>query len=162
VSDLDAAADGERPLTRSGRDAKSSNMAALPGASAASRRFMSTSRSPGTPIASNSSSPPGWCTVTITFFSVSAAVQSVRPSRARALARSTSEAMVGVSGVSWTASSAVTSGPGAGAGVSTASVFAAYEHVSHPTNVSSPTGAVARNSSEADPPMAPDVAATIA
>jgi hypothetical protein len=31
----------------------------------------------------------------------------------------------------------------------------------HPTNVSSPTGEAARNSSDADPPIEPDIADTI-
>ena len=42
----------------------------------------STSRSPGTPMASSSQSPPGWRTLTRTFFSVSAAV-TVGPGRPR-------------------------------------------------------------------------------
>jgi hypothetical protein len=40
-------------------------------------------------------------------------------------------------------------------------VFAAYEQVSQPAKVSSPTADVARNSSDADPPIAPDIATTV-
>ena len=42
----------------------------------ASSRFMSTSRSPGTPIASGSNVPSGWRSLTMTFFIVSAATHS--------------------------------------------------------------------------------------
>jgi hypothetical protein len=100
-------------------------MVAVAGASTASSRFRSMSRSPGTPITSNSSSRPGWCTVTTTFLRVSAAVQSVRPANARSLARSTRDAMVGVSGVSCTVSVACRTSATVGTAVTTASVFAA-------------------------------------
>ncbi|SKV39842.1 Uncharacterised protein [Mycobacteroides abscessus subsp. abscessus] len=52
-------------------------------------------------------------------------------------------------------------GRAGGAGVMTASTLAAYPDSTHRTKVSSPVGLSARNSSEALPPMAPEVAATI-
>ena len=42
-----------------------------------------------------------------------------------------------------------------------ASTFAAKPHSGQRTNVSSPTGVGARNSSLAEPPIAPDIAETI-
>ena len=75
-------------------------------------------------------------------------------------AHATSESMVGVSGVSWTvASGSPSSGRAGGAGVTTASTLAAYAPSVDRTNVSSPAADTARNSSDADPPIAPDVAA---
>ena len=68
--------------------------------------------------------------------------------------------MVGVSGVSsdrMAGHAVVTAG---GAGVTTASALAAYPQLRQDTKVSSPVSATARNSSEADPPIAPDMAAT--
>ena len=69
---------------------------------------------------------PGGVTLSTTFFNVSAAVQSARPPSFSALARSTSVSIVGVSGVSCTVIAGQASGsPAGGAGVRTASVFAA-------------------------------------
>ena len=70
-----------------------------PGSSWPSSRFSSTSRSPGRPMASGSRVPSGCLSTTMTFFSVSPAVQG-RSSRGNAALRwSTSVSMVGVSGV---------------------------------------------------------------
>ncbi len=89
---------------------------------------MSTSRSPGSPIARSSTFPSGYVRRRTTFFSVSAAVQarSLRRRSARSFDRATSVSMVGVSGVSstWAAGTSVWSSA-AGAGVTTASTFAA-------------------------------------
>ena len=88
------------PFTRNGCLAKSlsSSNATSAGYTLASSRLVSTSRSPGTPMASSSHwSVPGWCTFTRTFLSVSAAV-NVRPSLAL-FKKSTSVSIVGVSGV---------------------------------------------------------------
>ena len=102
----------------------SSSRAYSAGSSAAPSRFSSTSRSPGTPTASSSHSPPGWRTLSITFFSVSAAV-TVRP-KVAPLAQSTSVAMVGVPGVSCTLASGRPSiGSDSGTAVITASTLAA-------------------------------------
>ncbi|GMA85538.1 hypothetical protein GCM10025868_07880 [Angustibacter aerolatus] len=69
--------------------------------------------------------------------------------------------MVGESGVSSTcAAGASSSGSGSGTTVVTASTLAAYPPGER-TYVSSPTGDVARNSSDAEPPIAPDTACTI-
>jgi len=69
--------------------------------------------------------------------------------------------MVGVSGVSWTcAAGASTYGSGSGAATCTASTLAAYPPA-EATKVSSPFSATARNSSLAEPPMAPEVACTM-
>ena len=71
-------------------------------------------------------------------------------------------AIVGVPGVSWTtAGGASSNGSGSGDGMRTASTFAAYEPDAVRTNVSSPTSTGARNSSLAEPPIAPDIADTI-
>ena len=89
---------------------------------------MSTSRSPGRPIASGSTVPSGWRSLTTTFFNVSAAVQSRSGWRSAgsALTKSTSVAIVGVSGVSWTtAAGSPSNGIAGGAGVTTASTLAA-------------------------------------
>ena len=43
----------------------------------------------------------------------------------------------------------------------TASIFAAYPQAVQAANVSSPASADARNSSDAEPPIAPDIAATM-
>ena len=95
------------------------------GATAASSRLASTSRSPGTPTTSGSRLPSGWTRVTTTFFRVSAAVHGVSRGN-RALASATSVSMVGVSGVSSTCAAGVPAQSRAGgAGVVTASVFAA-------------------------------------
>ena len=48
-----------------------------------------------------------------------------------------------------------------GGGVTTASTLAAYPHDAQRTKLSSPTSSGARNSSEAEPPIAPDIAETI-
>src|SRR5690606_20909162 len=134
------------------------------GSSAAPSRLSSTSRSPGSPMASSSQSPPGSRTLSTTFFSVSAAVTSrpSKPGRSARLAQSTSVAMVAVSGVSYTLGSGSPSiGRGSGAGVTTASTLAAYPDSGHRTKVSSPTSLSARNSSDALPPIAPDTAETM-
>ena len=71
-------------------------------------------------------------------------------------------AIVGVPGVSWSRAGGASSyGTGSGAGIRTASTFAAYEPDFVRTNVSSPTSSGARNSSLAEPPIAPDIADTI-
>ena len=68
--------------------------------------------------------------------------------------------MVGVSGVSSTCAAGASSNAiASGTTVVTASTFAAYPPGER-TNVSSPIAVGVRNSSERDPPMAPDVAAT--
>jgi hypothetical protein len=94
-----------------------------------------------------------------TFFSVSAAVTS----RSSALlAHSTSVAMVGVPGVSYTLASGCPSiGGDCGTAVITASTLAAYPDSRQRTNVSSPISLSARNSSDALPPIAPETADTI-
>ena len=86
---------------------------------------MSTSRSPGTPTASSSQpSAPGRRVFTSTFFSVSAAV-NVRP-RPAPFRKATSVSIVGVSGVWCTCAAGLSStGCAGGAGVVTASTFAA-------------------------------------
>ncbi len=69
--------------------------------------------------------------------------------------------MVGVSGVSSTcAAGASSNGTGSGTGVVTASTLAAYPPGER-TKVSSPIGVGMRNSSLREPPIAPDIAATI-
>jgi hypothetical protein len=110
---------------------------------------------------SRSGLPPGGVAATTTFFSVSAAVQPARPPRRRALASATNDSIVGVSGVSCaTAGGCAPGSAGGTGGVTTASVLAAYSQAAQPTKVSSPTGVAARNSSEAEPPIAPDTADT--
>ena len=86
---------------------------------------MSTSRSPGTPTASSSQpSAPGRRVFTSTFFNVSAAV-NVRP-RPAPFRKATSVSIVGVSGVWCTCAAGLSStGCAGGAGVVTASTFAA-------------------------------------
>ncbi len=70
--------------------------------------------------------------------------------------------MVGVSGVSSTcAAQGSSSGIDGGTGVTTASTFAAYPQEWHRTKLSSPYSQGARNSSDADPPIAPDCAETM-
>ena len=102
----------------------SSSSAYSAGSSAAPSRLSSTSRSPGTPTASSSHSPPGTRVLSITFFSVSAAVTS---RSSAVLAHSTSVAIVGVPGVSYTLASGWPSiGSDSGTAVVTASTLAAY------------------------------------
>ena len=86
---------------------------------------MSTSRSPGTPTPSSVHSvAPGRRVLTMTFLRVSAAVNS-RPSPSP-LTCATSVSMVGVSGVSYTTASGLSSiDCSGGAGVVTASTLAA-------------------------------------
>ena len=93
---------------------------------------MSTSRSPGTPTPSSDHSElPGIRVLTMTFLRVSAAVNvRVPPPESRSpreFTCATSVSMVGVSGVSYTTASgwSATERSG-GAGVVTASTFAAY------------------------------------
>ena len=96
------------------------------GSSWPSSRFWSTSRSPGTPMASGSRVPSGCLSTTITFLSVSPAAQG-RSSRGKvALRWSTSESMVGVSGVSSACAAGASSYEiGSGARTVTASTLAA-------------------------------------
>ncbi len=98
-----------------------------------------------------------------TFFSVSAAVQARPSSRGcRSFRRSTSVAIVGVSGESKTSAAGTPEASrGAGARVRNASTFAAYPPGER-TKVSSPTGVGCMNSSLRDPPIAPAWAETIA
>ncbi len=91
-----------------------------------SSRFWSTSRSPGTPIASGSRVPSACLSTTSTFFRVSPASQG-RSSRGYfSLRCATSVPMVGVSGVgsAW-AAGASSYGTGSGGRTWTASTFAA-------------------------------------
>ena len=79
-------------------------------------------------MASSDTEWSGWRSLTTTFFNVSAAVhgRSARARSDRALSRSTSVWIVGVSGVSTTrAGGASSMETGGGAGTRTASVFAA-------------------------------------
>ena len=82
-----------------------------------------------------------------------------------ALSEATSVSIVGVSGVSSTCAAGVAATTSAATafavGTTTASTFAAYVPASLRTKVSSPIGLTARNSSLAEPPMAPDTAATM-
>jgi hypothetical protein len=78
------------------------------------------------------------------------------------LRKSTSDSMVGVLGVWCTSAAGLSSMDSAGgAGVTTASTLAAKPDSVLRTKVSSPVGLSARNSSDAEPPIAPEVAATI-
>ena len=78
------------------------------------------------------------------------------------LAQSTSVAIVGVPGVSYTlASGSPSIGSDSGTAVITASTLAAYPDSRHRTKVSSPISLSARNSSDALPPIAPDTAETM-
>ena len=89
---------------------------------------MSTSRSPGRPMTSGYDVPSGIATLTTTFFSVSPAShgRSPRASSGRALARSTSVSIVGVSGVSSTcAAGSPSRATSAGGTLATASTLAA-------------------------------------
>ena len=74
---------------------------------------------------------------------------------------STRVSMVGVSGVFSTCAAPAATGCSTATGTEMASTFAAKPHSGQRTNVSSPTGVGARNSSLAEPPIAPDVAETI-
>ena len=92
------------PLASAGLAAKSASVNAVSSAGStwAWSRFSSTSRSPGTPIASGSRVPSGCSSTTTTFLSVSAACHG-RSLRGKAALRwSTSVSIVGVSGVSST------------------------------------------------------------
>ena len=94
----------------------------------ASSRFMSTSRSPGSPMTSGCDVPSGIRTFTTTFFRVSPAchARSPRASSGRELDTSTRVSMVGVSGVSSTcAAGSPSTEIGSGATLATASTFAA-------------------------------------
>jgi hypothetical protein len=100
--------------------------------------------------------------MTSTFFNVSAAVHS-RPSGRACFEfiASTSVSMVGVSGVSTTSAAGTPdASTGAACGTTTASTLAAYPPGER-TKVSSPFSAIARNSSDREPPIAPDIALTI-
>ncbi len=97
----------------------------------------------------------------MTFFSVSAASHGRSSRGCRALETSTSDSMVGVSGVSRTTAAGASSQlTGSGATVVTASTLAAYPPAER-TKVSSPCGLGWRNSSLAEPPMAPETAETM-
>jgi len=74
---------------------------------------------------------------------------------------STSVAIVGVPGVSCTLRAGTgAASTAAGSATRTASVLAAYPHPPQLTNVSSPDSQGKRNSSDVDPPIAPDIAET--
>ncbi len=86
-----------------------------------------------------------------------------RSSRANfVLSRSTRVSIVGVSGVSSACAAGASSyDVGSGGRTRTASTLAAYPQTLHSTNVSSPMSAFARNSSDFEPPMAPECADTM-
>ena len=92
------------------------------------------------------------------FFKVSAAVC---PPPNCAFMRSTSESIVGVFGVFKTSSAGVAEASPAGTFVTIASTFAAKPHLGQRTYVSSPVGHGAKNSSDLDPPIAPETALTM-
>ncbi len=68
--------------------------------------------------------------------------------------------MVGAPGVSSTSIASCSTPGTSGTGEGIASRLAAKSPVGQETNVSSPTAVGARNSSEAEPPIAPDIADT--
>ena len=101
----------------------------------------------------------------MTFLSVSAAchARSERFRSERELNRSTKVAIVGVAGVSCTTAAAKPAKSIlAGSPTCTASVLAEYEQLAQLTNVSSPDSHGNKNSSDAEPPIAPDIAETTA
>ena len=78
-----------------------------------------------------------------------------------ALSKSTRVSIVGVLGESKTSSAATFDASLGATTVVIASTLAAYPHFSQSTYVSSPVSHGAKNSSDADPPMAPDTALTM-
>jgi hypothetical protein len=105
------------------------------GSTWAPRRFSSTSRSPGTPMASGSRLPSGSTSMTTTFFRVSPAVQA-RPSARGWSAFSGSDQRVdgrGVGGVLDVAAGREVTSTASGVGTRTASTFAAYPQFTHRT-----------------------------
>ncbi len=157
------------PLTSSGCFFRSSSLASSisAGANWASRRFISTVRSPGTPTTTSSrhgsswSSSCGCMTAMTTFFRMSEACQS-RPSERGwlALANSTILLMVAASGVGrFSAAGVLEKSTGSGSGVCKASTFQALPDGDW-AKVSSPIGIGARNSSDSKPPIGPAMACT--
>ena len=93
----DVALDERRGARRSRPRVKASTSA---GSTWAPSRFSSTSRSPGTPMASGSRVPSGCTSMTTTFLSVSPAVHGRSSRGKRSLRCATRVSIVGVSGVS--------------------------------------------------------------
>ena len=77
------------------------------------------------------------------------------------LSSSTSVSIVGVFGESKASIAGTLEESSSSTLVTIASTFAANPHLGHNTYVSSPVGQGARNSSDLDPPMAPDTALTM-
>ena len=92
------------------------------------------------------------------FFKVSAAVY---PPPNFSFIRSTSESIVGVFGVFKTSSAGMADASPARTLVTIASTFAAKPHLGHSTYVSSPVEHGAKNSSDLEPPIAPETALTM-
>ena len=85
----------------------------------------------------------------------------VNPPPNFALSSSTKESIVGVFGESKSSSAGVFEESSAAIFVTIASTFAANPHLGHKTYVSSPVEQGAKNSSDLDPPMAPETAFTM-
>ena len=85
----------------------------------------------------------------------------VNPPPNFALSSSTKESIVGVFGESKSSSAGVLEESSASTFVTIASTFAANPHLGHKTYVSSPVEQGAKNSSDLDPPMAPETAFTM-
>ena len=96
--------------------------------------------------------------MSITFFNVSA---PVKPPPNFELSNSTNESIVGVLGESKASSAGTLDGSCASTLVIIASTFAAKPHFGHKTYVSSPVVHGAKNSSDLEPPMAPETAFTM-
>ena len=152
------------PLTRPGCAAKSAsvNGSTSAGATPASSRFRSTSRSPGTPTRAARACRPGATSTSDTFFSVSAAVQG-RSGAGEVLVGEVDERVDrrGVGGVldvrGRGASNGTRSGHGSRDGLDVGGVVAGR---AADEGVLAVRGG-ARNSSLADPPIAPDIAETM-
>ena len=94
----------------------------------------------------------------MTFFKVLA---PVNPPPKRSLSTCTSESIVGVFGVSSSSRAGVAVESTASTFVTIASTLAAKPHEGQSTYVSSPVGHGAKNSSDFEPPIAPETALTM-